>query len=315
MLQPSSRRRERILTFGVGGSGKSHAYVQIAKMLRGTGNTLYLIETDPTLDAVLEHPDFEGVGAREAWRLTGDTVEPDETWANYLDESGPIVVYRATDWPGVRNAMQDVWDRAQFDDWIVVDNITGPWEWVQTWYWQEVVGQDTDEFLLQIRKAQLEQDQDDSSKAIESKFNEWSFINPHFQKHFTDRILNPPCHLYLSAEQTYVVKHFDEKQKETWGLYGMLGTKPKGQKKSGHLTHTVLHLSKARTGEYKMTTVKDRGGRTEWNRADWTDFTYDYLQETAGWTQTSKPSKPQRENVAASGSSPRPRGKPRPKPA
>lgn len=281
-MKPSSRRRERILVFGVGGSGKSHAYAQIAQRMSGT--TMWVIETDPTLDAILEHPDVDRVQVREAWR---NGVE-DETWGPYLAEDGQVVVYRCTTWLAVWEAIAEVWERAGFEDWIVVDNITGPWEWVQAWYWQTVVGQEEDEFLLQIRKAQLEQLQagetTSSEKANESKFNEWSFINPHFQKHFTDRMLNPPCHLYLTAEQTDVVKHFDEKQKETWGLYGMLGTKPKGQKKSGHLTHTVLHLSKSKAGEYRMTTVKDRGGREEWTRERWDDFAEDYLVGTAGWT-------------------------------
>lgn len=313
-LHPSSRRRERILVFGVGGSGKSHAYAQIAATM-DDGRTMYVIETDPTLDAILEHPDLEGVGVREAWR---DGAE-DQTWVNYLDPDGPIVVYRATNWPAVRDAMAEVWARATFEDWIVVDNITGPWEWVQAWYWQEVVGQESDEFLLDIRKAQLAELEagkgTSGEKAIESKFNEWSFINPHFTKHFTERILNPPCHLYLTAEQTDVVKHFDEKQKETWGLYGMLGTKPKGQKKSGHLTHTVLHFQKAKTGEYKMTTVKDRGGRAEWTREPWTDFTYDYLQETAGWqeqqTQSSTPTNTVTRSTSPTSTGPKPKPKPK----
>lgn len=287
MLTPSSRRRERILTYGVGGVGKSHLYAQIAAEMFGSARTVWLIETDPTLDAIIEHPDLvERCFVREAWR----DGEEDATWEPYLAEGGQLVVYRVTTWPAFRAAVEEVWARAEFEDWIVVDNITNPWEWVQAWYWQEVVGQETDEFLLEIRKAQLAQleqgEGTSKEKAIEAKFNEWSYINPHYQKHFTDRMLNPPCHLMLTAEQTDVVAIYDEKQKETWGLYGTLGAKPKGQKKAGHLTHTVLHLTKSKTGEHRMTTVKDRGGREEWVREAWTDFPAEYLEGTAGWTRT-----------------------------
>lgn len=315
-LTPSSRRRERILTFGVGGSGKSHAYVQIAKMLRGTGNTMYLIETDPTLDAVLEHPDFEGMGVREAWRLGNNKVGPDQTWESYLDEHSPIVVYRATDWGGTAQAIEDVWERAGFDDWIVVDNVSLPWAWMEQWYWSEVMGLNQDQFLISIRKAQMEAStDDDAAKPNESKFNHWAWINPSFQARFTDKLLNPPGHLYITAQQADLVERFDGKNKATWSLYQKWGVKPAGQKMAGHLTHTVLLMATSRTGEYTFSTVKDRGGREQWVRAPWTDFTYDYLEVTGKWTQTSKPSKPQRPSSAASGSSPRPRGKPRPKPA
>ena len=279
-LWPTTRRRERILVFAPGGSGKSHAYTQIAAAMEPGGpRTMYVIETDPTLDAILEHPDLAGVGVREAWR----DGEADDGWANYLSDDGVVVVYRVTGWPELRDAMTEVWARAEFEDWIVLDNITNPWEWVQDWYWTEVVGSEQDEFLLQIRKAQLAQDTGSTAKAVESKFNEWSFINPHFSKQFTEPVLNPPCHLYLTAEQTDLVKVFDEKDRVNWAMYSTIGVKPKAQKKSGHLTHTVLWMTKTKTGEHRMTTVKDRGGRAEWQREEWTNFAEDYLSGTGGW--------------------------------
>lgn len=275
----------------------------------------YIIETDPSLDRMLEDPQFAELGVREAF--VGD--EPDPTWDDYLRPDGQIVVYRCETWPEIRAGLAAVWARAEFDDLIIVDNITRPWEEVQSFYWQTVCGVEQDDFLLDLRKRQLAAG-DRTAKPAEASFNEWSYLNPHYAKHFTRLMLNPPCHLYMTAEQTEVVALYDEKQKETWALYGVLGAKPKGQKKAGHLSHTVLHLTKTKGGEHRMTTVKDRGGRDEYLRAEWESFSVSYLEEIAGWTTSNAPTPAARttESPAPKPAAPKPKPgaapKPKPKP-
>lgn len=308
-LQPSTRRIERLLLFGTGGVGKTHAALQVARAAVTPGRTMYVVETDPAWDACLEHPDFGGMGYREDHDPLDDNP--------VTDPDGSIIIYRARDWPQTRDAMAEVWARATRGDWITVDNQTLPWEWIKPWYQTELYGRERDEFLLSIRRAQIEAGRTKEGKATEGEFNEYDFINPHYQARMTDLLLNPPCHLIVTAEETELSDRFD-KAKETRTLYGKLGVKPKGQKKSPHLTHTVLHMTKTAVGEYRLTTVKDRGGRDEWERAEWEDFPTMYLEETAGWTRMSsgtatprpKP-KPRGEVVKAK---PTPPSKPKPKP-
>jgi hypothetical protein len=285
MIHQTKRSLERILVYGLGGAGKSYAALCIAAHLQ-PGRTMWIIETDPAYDRLLEDPEFEDIGAKEEWRWTGGADGAFKRDSDFEDGSGQLVVYHVDKggWVGIRAAIEEVWERAERHDWIVVDNITSPWEKVVEWYWQEVFGRDMDDYLISIRKmAMAEVDEGDKAEGTvtEEKFSEWSFINPHYAKHFTDKMLNPPCHLYLTAEQGEVVKHFDQKQKDIWGMYGSLGVKPKGQKKAGHLTHTVLHLDHPTQG-WVMTTVKDRS-REELVREGWEDFALDYLVAVGGW--------------------------------
>jgi hypothetical protein len=300
-LQPSTRRIERLLLFGTGGVGKTHAALQVARAAVASGRLMYVVETDPAWDACLEHPDFGGMGYREEWH-GGDKVD-EARW----ESSSPLVIHRARDWPQTRDAMAWTWDRARDNagGWITVDNQTLPWNWIKPWYQTELYGRERDEFLLSIRRAQIEAGRSKDGKATEGEFNEYDFINPHYQTRMTDLLLNPPCHLIVTAEETGMSERFDKGPTRT--LYGKLGVKPNGQKQSPHLTHTVLHMTKTAVGEYRLTTVKDRGGRDEWERAEWEDFPTMYLEETAGWTRTSS-------GTATPRPKPKPRGEVRPKP-
>jgi hypothetical protein len=62
-------------------------------------------------------------------------------------------------------------------------------------------------------------------------------------------------------------------------VYGM---KPAGQKQLGFVPHTVLMMKKGRVGDYKMTTIKDRG-RWEGEDVEIGDFMQDYLVGIGGW--------------------------------
>lgn len=283
MIHQTKRSPERILGFGIGGAGKSYAALCIALHMP-PGKTMWIIETDPAYDRLLEDPEFEDIGTRKEWVWDGEAFVLDEA---FLDEAGALVIYHARTWPAIRTAIDEVWAQAKRGDWIVFDNITTPWDKVQEWYWHEVFGKEMDDYLLSIRKLAMQAvDVEDGDKAEgtagESKFSEWSFINPHYAKHFTDKVLNPPCHIYLTAEQTEYVAHFDKRNKEA-NIYASLGFKPKGQKKAGHITHTVLHFDHPSHG-WTLQTVKDRS-REELTRDVWDDFAIDYLVAVGGWVE------------------------------
>jgi hypothetical protein len=97
-------------------------------------------------------------------------------------------------------------------------------------------------------------------------------------------ILGSPAHVLLTAEQDSIGDRDDKKLQQ---LYGTYGVKPKGQKALGHTTHTVLWLKKNRTGEYALTTVKDRG-RDDQEDMVIADFGKDYLMKVAGWRPAAK---------------------------
>lgn len=256
--------RERILAVGIEGTGKTQIGLQIARACDDV--TCWVIETDPSWERSLEDPEFED--------LTN------------------IELLRCRDWPATKAAIERVWAEAGRDDWIIFDNISRPWQWIRDWYWATILDEPRDEFLLRVRKAEIaaltggKQDDDGAHKASQEDFAEWEFINPHYDTHVTQRLLDPPCHLYLTAWAKPWVDRFDSKNRELANLYESHGVKPAGQKETGRLTNTVLLLLKTHSGGYQMTTVKDRGGRVEFNRAEWTDFASDYMEEQ-GWIKTS----------------------------
>ena len=307
MIRSPLRSGERILTFGPPGVGKTKAYLDIALRLH-PDDTMYVIETDPSLDRMLDGETYGELAVREEWH--DDAAVMEDLWR----EDGGLVVYHADTWPEARDALAEVWGRAGEHDWIVVDSITMLWDWVQNWYWETVAGVEQDEFLLEIRKQLLASgDADDKKrKPNEAQFNEWSYINPHFAKHVTARFANPPrrCNLYLTAEQADVVDAFDKKDKATWGMYGSLGVKPKAQKRSGYVVDTMLQLGKLGSTRHRMTTVKDRE-RAGLSGSEWTDFVDDYLVPVAGWNEE----EPCQENSTRATPSGSPRTGPSPKKA
>jgi hypothetical protein len=179
--------------------------------------------------------------------------------------------------------MEQAFGRAERNDWICIDSLTILWDDVQSWYMTKVHGKDMDDFLMQLRQQQMAANDNKKHTAAEGMFNEWQFINPQYAKAVTERVLNPPCHVYMTAELTKLGG--EEKDQDVRGLYGPIGVKPKGQKRSGHNAQTVLVFKKEQrfgNSSYLLHTLKDRA-REEVKDLEWSNFFMDYLVRVGGW--------------------------------
>lgn len=161
------------------------------------------------------------------------------------------------------------------DDWLVVDMVGACWEMVQRHFSDQVFGQSVDAYFLEARKAQK----------VGSPFDgrqDWTVINKLYNR-FAMSLLRIPGHLLLTAPVETIAK--DEKDGGILSTYSAYGVKPRAQKHTGHLVHTILLLSKTRVGDYKVTTVKDRA-RKELEGLKLSNFYRDYLVPIGGWGAT-----------------------------
>jgi hypothetical protein len=260
-LGPKIRTRERILTYGIEGTGKSRAILSLARYC--PESTFYVFDTEVTkYDRLLdtEFTDVATVGNAE--------VMPVTRWDPFLE------------------AVQKVADTMGRDDWLVIDPMTPTWTWVQSWFVDNVHGTSMQDFFLARRKAMEGQRQTDEEKkqgfqAIVGQDGDWQVINQQYFQLY-GLILNCTGHVYMTAETDEVKTKGWADDSQTQSVYGAIGRKPKGQKRLGHIPSTVIYLTKTRVGEYQMTTVKDQG-RTEMDREEVRDFAKDYFMRIANW--------------------------------
>lgn len=249
-------RQERILAMGNEGTGKTYAWLDIA---RHTQSDFFVIDTDGTAEAM----------------LFGDEFDEVEDRVHFIDCSS---------WPKMMEELKRAnADHIQRGDWLVIDMLSQMWEMVQDYFTSEVIGEDLGNYFLQIRK---EMDQD--AKTLGSGFDgwkDWSVINKLYRQ-FTQQILRTSAHVYAAAPMDKV----DEKvtqDKEVLSMYGEFGYKPRGQKHSGHIMNTVVMLHGRPETSRRMTTVKDRQ-REVLQGEKFKSFPRDYLMKVGGWKAKKK---------------------------
>lgn len=241
---------ERILTFGGPGSGKSFAFLRIAKFSQDTGSPakFHVIDTDNAIRRML---------ATEFSDLTN------------------VVVHDAREWTEVTGAMKAAQSLTPAD-WVSVDLISPTWDMVQEYFTEQVFGQEMDAFFLAAR---ANAGPSGSKGSAFDGWKDWSVINKMYRS-FQNSLLRAPCNVYAAAPADAV--NLDSDEKETRNTFGPLGMKPRGQKHTAHFFHTVLFMTQDRAGTRRLTTAKDRG-RTYHTGLELTDFTAQYLMGTAGW--------------------------------
>ena len=255
--KPKMRTRERILSFGVQGVGKSNAILTVARKCPDV--TFYVIDTDYSESyARALDSEYEGLENVEITR-----VSPDD-WENMIPAIDAI------------NAKMGV------DDWLIFDSMSPTWEAVQEWFMERVHGQSIDDYFMDVRmKKENTKGKDSKALGALEGWMDWPVINKVYFRLYK-QLMATPGHLYMTAEQVAVN---DDEGREIKGLFGPYGVKPRGQKKLGHLPQTVLLFTKNRAGEYAITTIKDRN-RAELESQPIEDFMRDYMVKIAGWRPT-----------------------------
>lgn len=269
-LYPARTRRERILVFGVEGTGKSAFILRLA--LAYPFGKFHVVDTE--------------YGSYDALMAGGTNDDPTLFQRLHPDNGGNVYVTEVDmdDWVGMKEAAIKINAEMDRDDWFVYDSMTPTWDACQEWFTNEIFDQGIDEYFMQVRKAKAVAEQAGAKKtanlgALEG-WKDYGVINPQYFGLYKI-LLRSPGHIYWTAEQTKISDE-DDKDEETKKLYGSSGVKPKGQKRLGHMTHTVLRLTRTQTGDWQMNTIKDRG-RATMERVDVKDPAMDYFFRVAGW--------------------------------
>jgi len=274
-FKPPGRSRERILSFGPEGTGKTSDILTIARLLPDV--TFHWVDNDNSLDRLLE---TEFADLRVAWENGEET-----------GEEGNISLWTPEDWEEHRDVFVVLFgDRpsgktptVEYDDWIVLDNGSIPWDTVQDWAAYDIYGTSKDE--LTEKRGDERRGDKKNLMVFEGEMDYGGKINPQYRRYLGGHLTRPPCHLYVTADM--VALDDRDKDKLTKSLYGKYGVKARGQKRMGQSMQTVLMKEQTTGGSYKITTIKDRGRVTLANHvvSDIEDggFAKDYLRGVAGW--------------------------------
>lgn len=275
-FKPPGRSRERILSFGMEGSGKTVDALTIARLLPDV--TFHWVDNDDSIDRLLE-TEFEDLGI--GWENGEET-----------GDEGNISLWRVENWNEHKDAF--VWlfgDKAtgakpnvDTDDWIVLDNGSIPWDVVQDWASESVYDMTRDE-LTQEKADKARKADKKGLLVFDGTMDYTGTINPEYRRYLGSHLTHPPCHIYVTADVTQLDDR--DQDKTTRSIYGKYGMKPRAQKRLGHSMQTVIMKDRNSSGAYRMTTVKDRGRGQLANQVvselDEGGFAKDYLRGVAGW--------------------------------
>lgn len=254
--------RERILLFGGGGSGKSTAAMSAIRATTGRG---FVLDNDYSY----------------AWQRALET--------DFADIADRVVVSEVdADWTEATEALAAIVGRDDItaDDWLIIDSKSSLYEFVQNHMLQAVTGEDVVEFM-----AKLQAGADDASDYARklSDVMPWQLIKKEYAQKINVMVRRWPGHVLLTAEQKKVGRDIVKKP-ELADFYSHLGQMPAGEGRIHHVTATTLYLTKARNGEYRFTTVKDRNRDEREGEAiadidakPFGGFAGSYLMGVAGW--------------------------------
>jgi hypothetical protein len=256
--EPKLRSRERILVFGPAGSGKSQACYDVACTIPGR---VFVVDNDYSWERMIE-TDPSGGGDMQ---LQLDDIYHD-------------------DWKQLIAATEQAVKDGTKDDLLVVDSMSPTWQAVQDYFTDEVFGQESDAYFLQVRKQQG--DKGSNLEAFDG-WKDWSVINKLYGRLYRN-LARFPGHVMLTAELDTLAGGDDKDMK---GIFGPYRAKPRGQKRLAHTVNTIVMLGKERAGEFTMTVCKDRGREKDETieRETWANFANDFMVGVAGWTPARTP--------------------------
>lgn len=248
MLRPGNERAfERILLYGAESTGKTYAWLKVAKWAQKTKSEsrFYVIDTDNAVGRMMADDEFANL-TNVDWHVPTDWIELLDYTAAYVDKVGP-------------------------GDWLVVDMASWAWEAVQQFYTKMRFGSDLGSFKLQAAV---------SGGSPNNPFDgdtDWSTINSLYRE-WSGKLVRLQGHLLLTSSARPVSSRDNADLKDRYQKYG---SRPEGQKHLGHLAHTVVQVT-CQGDTYRMTAVKDRS-REKMEGVEVSDFCRQYLMGVAGW--------------------------------
>lgn len=255
-LHPTSPSRERILSVGGYGSGKSNNWIRIAQWCKTTGSDakFYNLNTDFSIERDLEGWDSSNVEARSV-----------------------------VDYEELVNTGNSYKKKAKRDDWLILDLASDIIGMCQDQVARiESGGKDMSEWALTATKQDMAGDYGST----------WGKINGIYQNFMVKNVLAWPGHVYACCQGKEFMRDknggiIGSVDSETKELFGKFNVKPEGKNLPRYF-HSVLVMQKAKEKDWRLNTIRERvpqgvPGRPALSNLQVKDFVLDYLIPVAGW--------------------------------
>lgn len=245
---------ERILLYGEPGVGKTKCYLEIAKLSKITGSDakFYVIDNDRAVEMMADSMHLDNVKVENVYE-----------WEEYMV------------------ALKKLMKLVRPSDFLICDLMSETWTAVQSYYTDQVFGDDIGSYFLKVKR-----DMEGKDREFEG-WTDWKVINKLYFDFTRPFVYKSPCNIIAVSGAAPVVRSKGTStvgdSKETISIYGQVGYKPEGQKRLAHQFNTTLFLSKDSRGEHIITTLKDRE-RELLQGTRLKNFALDYLKGPAGWT-------------------------------
>ncbi len=262
MATQTFKLREKILTMGAPGTGKTYAWLSIAK--RYPKVQFYAIDTDDSVPRMLSGERFGG--------LENVHCLPVTSWKELVEQTAVAI------------------EAAERGDWIIVDRFDKPWEFVQSYFGEEIYGKDPGAYIMQRRRELANKKTPADRPALVGEFGvgDWVTMGKLFGTWFRSLNYSSPAHIFATTPPKSISSY---DSKEVTALFSAFGIRPGGRKEMAHEFQTVLIMTYSRHGSHKengdevsgswhLTTVKDRE-RPMLDGEELKDFGLQYIRKIA----------------------------------
>ncbi|MBU1173240.1 MAG: hypothetical protein KKD44_27050 [Proteobacteria bacterium] len=273
--------QERIIAGGIEGSGKTYAYLTIARAL--PDNTFYIIDPDDGVRRVW-YSEFKDV-TNIVYYFTPKWFTND--YEAYKKKPEVKVLRDGDNCQTFQGGIADAWavikPKLKAGDWINIEHLHLIWNAAQGMFADEVFDKKIGDYFLERRKAMKE-----GSKRLEALegWTDWQVINKMHNDDFINEVCyDNPAHVFMTTSTSLVTKEAKEDVNIS-AFYGDTKIRFEGQKHNVFRVQTKLIMKQEGSGKnrtYKMNTfLKDRG-REHIEDYEWSDFYLEYLCMIAGW--------------------------------
>jgi hypothetical protein len=252
-VKPSSLAPERILAFGSPGSGKSKGWGDIAQMYRVTGTTGH----------------FHVLSTEDQTSRVRDAYPPSETDPGW---DANVTVHECRDWPGLEAATKTVLAAVTGDDWVIIDELGKPWEWVSQYY------DDT-----RPKKRAVSDDPFALEDGPKRDAEAWVAIKKVYYRWLNGIMLDRPWHVYACAhEDALRVEGGWKDSDDAVNVFKYIGYRAVTEKTAPYMLKSVLWCRRTARDKWVITTVKDPA-RDYLHDQPVLTFPATYLLSVAGW--------------------------------
>lgn len=275
--------QERILVGGTEGTGKTYAWLTIARAF--PNNKIYVIDPDDGVRRVW-YNEFPEVNNIEYYFTPKWFTKDFESFTKspqiikLEDGSNRKGIFKA----GVADAWKTVQPKIKEGDWVIVEHLHLLWAAVQDSFADEVFDKNIGQYFLERRKIMKE-----GAKKLEALegWTDWSVMNKMHNDDFIIKVCyDNPGHVFMTTSTTMTQPGAKGEDAALKAFYGESTIRFEGQKHNVFRVQTKLIMKQEGRGKDRKfimsTFTKDRG--REWlNECEWSDFYYQYLIPIGGW--------------------------------